>query len=122
MGGFVAAWLVGEGILIYRSFKVNKVPPGPGQLLLSSGVFVLLGLLAESKQARPLAVTLAWGFDIAAFMNVASVGAIKANPSKNWPPQQASTSTIFPDGKGQSTDLGVGTWKKVGPGGAKLND
>lgn len=119
MGGFIAAWLVGEGILIYKSVKVNKVPPGPGQLLIASGVFVLLGLLAESKEARPIAITLAWGFDIAAFMNIAGTK-IKAVPNKNWPPQQASTSVVFPDGKGQNTDLGTGTFKKVGPGGAAL--
>lgn len=121
MGGFIAAWLVGEGIVIYRSVKVNKVPPGPGQLLLSSGVFVLLGLLAEAPQARSLAITLAWGFDIAAFMNIAGSSGIKAVPSKNWPPQQASTTVVFPDGHGQNTDLGPGQLTNVGPGGALLN-
>lgn len=119
MGGFIAAWLVGEGILIYRSIKINRVPPGPGQLLISSGVFVLLGLLAESREARTLAVTLAWGFDIAAFMNIAGTG-IKASPNKNWPPQQASTTVVFPDGHGQTTDLGTGQLTNVGPGGSGL--
>lgn len=119
MGGLVAAWLVGEGIIIYRSWKVNKVPPGPGQLALSSGVFVLLALLAEAPSARTLATTLAWGFDIAAFMNVAGTK-IKAVPNKDWPPQQASTQVIIPTGHGQTIDLGSGNLKKVGPGGAKL--
>jgi hypothetical protein len=82
-------------------------------------VFVLLGLMAESKAARPLATTLAWGFVIAAFMNVAGTK-IKAVPNKNWPPQQASTQVVFPDGHGQTTDLGTGTFQKVGPGGAAL--
>jgi len=120
MGGLIAAWLVGEGIIVYRSWKVNKVPPGPGQLLVSSGVFIALALLAEAPQARPLATTLAWGFDIAAFMNLFGAGGIKAVPNKNWPPQQASTQVIIPNGKGQTIDLGKGNLKKVGPGGAKL--
>ena len=71
MGGLVAAWAVGEGIIIYRAFKRTHAPPMPGALLASSALFVMLALLAESDQARPLAVTLAWGFDLAAFLNLA---------------------------------------------------
>ena len=100
------AWLVGEGIIIYRSVKNQKAPPGPGQLLIASGVFVLLGLLAESSSARPLAVTLAWGFDIAAFMNVVPSGIPAESKAKNsptaagkWPPPVARNDIVFPDGK-----------------------
>jgi hypothetical protein len=71
MGGLVAAWAVGEGIIIYRAFKRTHAPPMPGALLASSALFVMLALLAESDTARPLAVTLAWGFDLAAWLNLA---------------------------------------------------
>lgn len=71
MGGLVAAWAVGEGIIVYRAFKRTHAPPMPGSLLASSALFVMLALLAESGSARPLAVTLAWGFDLAAFLNLA---------------------------------------------------
>jgi hypothetical protein len=113
-GAFVMAWLVGEGIIIYRSVKVQKCPPGPGQLLLTSGVFVLLGLLAEAPSARPLAVTLAWGFDIAAFMNLvpspdnaqqaffnAAGIAVKSKDKVPgpWPPSKAPDTVIFPTGQ-----------------------
>lgn len=98
MGPFVMAWLVGEGIIIYRSVKTQKAPPGPGQLLLSSGVFVILGLLAESQSARSLAVTLAWGFDIAAFMNLWGTGKPKASGS-TWPPLKLPDTVILPTGK-----------------------
>jgi hypothetical protein len=91
------AWLVGEGIIIYRSVKANKAPPGPGQLLLSSGVFVLLALMAEAKPARTLAIMLAWGFDIAAFMNVAQLGTTKGD-SALWPPDQAPDDVTIPTG------------------------
>lgn len=64
-----AAWLVGEGIVIYRTVSAHHRPPYPGELLASSGLFVLLGLL---EMAQPkLAALLGWGFDIAAFLNVA---------------------------------------------------
>ena len=69
MGGLVAAWAVGEGIIIFRSVKTSHAPPLPGQLIASSALFVMLALLAESDTARPLAVTLAWGFDLAALLN-----------------------------------------------------
>ena len=70
MGAFVAAWLIGEGIISWRAIRQTKAPPVPGALLASSGLFALLALLAESDQARPLAVTLAYGFDLVAFMNL----------------------------------------------------
>jgi hypothetical protein len=70
VGGFVAAWAVGEGIIIYRAVSKNHAPPMPGALLWSSALFVMLALVAESEAARPLATTLAWGFDIAALLNL----------------------------------------------------
>lgn len=65
------AWLIGEGIIVFRSVRSNHAPPMPGALIASSGIFALLALLAESDSARPLAVALAYGFDVAAFMNLA---------------------------------------------------
>ena len=70
MGAFIAAWLIGEGIISYRAIKSTGLPPVPGALLASSGLFAGLALLAESDKARPLAVTLAFAFDGAALMNL----------------------------------------------------
>lgn len=70
MPGIVLAWMVGEGIIVYRSVSKTHAPPMPGQLLATSGVFVLLALLSQAQQARFLAAALAWGFDVAAFMNL----------------------------------------------------
>lgn len=64
------AWLVGEGIIAYRSYKKGH-PPMPGQMLASSGLFMALGLVAQKPDLKFLAGAIAWGFDIAAFMNVA---------------------------------------------------
>lgn len=70
MGLFTLAWLIGEGIIVVRSVRREHAPPMPGALIASSGIFALLALLAESDSARPLAIALAYGFDIAAFMNL----------------------------------------------------
>jgi hypothetical protein len=70
MGLFLAFWLIGEGIIVYRQVRQNHAPPMPGSLIASSGLFALLALLAEADQARTLAVMLAAGFDVAAFMNL----------------------------------------------------
>ena len=91
MGGLVAAWAVGEGLIIYRAFKQRKAPPMPGQLLASSALFIMLGLLAESDQARGLAVTMAWGFDLAAFLNLAPAITTGASNLKTQPTQTAQT-------------------------------
>jgi hypothetical protein len=71
MPAIVLAWLAGEALIIYRSYKRDHRPPMPGQLLASSGLFALLGLMARNDQAKFLAGAMAWGFDIAAFLNLA---------------------------------------------------
>jgi hypothetical protein len=70
VGPLVAAWLVGEGIVVYRYVRQQSSPPVPGALLATSGLFVMLALLAEAPRARFLAYALAWGFDTAAFVNL----------------------------------------------------
>jgi hypothetical protein len=97
MGPLVMAWLVGEGIIIYRTVKQIKGPPSPGQLMLSSGIFVLCALIAESEQARPIGVSLAWGFDIAAFMNLFGTGKPKTS-GITWKPAMALASEVIPSG------------------------
>lgn len=91
MGLFLMFWLIGEGIIVYRQVKANHAPPMPGALIASSGLFALLALLAEADRARTLAVMLAAGFDVAAFMNLfppitnPGAGAGKSAPSSPGP-------------------------------------
>jgi hypothetical protein len=66
--GILLAWLVGEGIIAYRAVTRDRRPPLPAELLASSGAFVLIALLGEAQPS--LAVTLAVGLDIAAFMGL----------------------------------------------------
>ncbi|HEV2241818.1 MAG TPA: hypothetical protein VGR98_12310 [Streptosporangiaceae bacterium] len=93
MGLFTLAWLIGEGIIVFRSVRANHAPPMPGALIASSGIFALLALLAESDSARPLAIALAYGFDLAAFMNLAPsiTGGGAAGPAKPKPGATGTT-------------------------------
>lgn len=102
MGPFMAAWLVGEGIISYRAIRDTHLPPVPGALLASSGLFAALALLAEAERARGLAVALAWGFDLAAFMNLAP--AITGGSAKGAGKQATGTTQA----KGTTTAGGRG--------------
>lgn len=68
MTGLIMAWLTGEGLMTYRSVQQNHRPPLPADLLTTSGLFVVLALLAE-WQAH-IAALLAWGFVSAAFLHL----------------------------------------------------
>jgi len=65
--GLLVAWGVAETIVIYRSAK-QHVPPRPGQLLATSGAFILLAVLSEF--APELALMVGVGIDIAACFQV----------------------------------------------------
>jgi hypothetical protein len=73
-GGLILAWLAGLGIIAWRDIAKNHAPPVPGQLLGASGLFALLAVIAEYTPASQAATLAAWGFDIAALMNVLPQG------------------------------------------------
>lgn len=83
MRGVILAWLIGEGIIVYRSIGKQHSPPVPGALLATSGLFVLLAVLAEYDRARFLATALAFGVDIAALLNLWELGG--GTPASNLP-------------------------------------
>ena len=66
--GLIAAWAVGLGILTWREVAEFRRPVPPGRYAAASGVFVLLGLLATSDKAAPVAMLTAWGFDLAVLL------------------------------------------------------
>jgi hypothetical protein len=73
-GGFIAAWLVGEAIVIWRMVHRDHRPPVPGALLGVTALFLGLGALAEYQPAAGLATAVAWGLDVAALANVLPEG------------------------------------------------
>ena len=93
--GFLFAWLVGEGIIVWRWIK-NDAPPTPGALLLPSGVYLMLAILAEYDPARFAATALAWGFDAAILLQV--VGK-EPRQVTGWPPPMINDPTVLLPGK-----------------------
>jgi hypothetical protein len=68
--GIVLAWLVGEAIVIYRGAVKDKRPPWPGEMLLSSLVFIGLAVLSEIDALKTATVLAAWGLDAAAYLRL----------------------------------------------------
>lgn len=95
---FVAAWMVAEGIIIYRAVKQSKRAPLPGELLWSSGLFILLSLLSEASEQ--LALALAWGFVAAAVLNLAPTitGADSSEGTDSTPNLTHPTGGLYPHG------------------------
>jgi hypothetical protein len=117
MGGFAMAWLLGEGIVTWRWIKAGA-PPTPGSIALSSGFFVLLGLVAASNRAAVPAMTaLAFGVDIAALLQVLPGSAV--HPATGWPPPLITDNTIIlPTGHSHAAPAPYGNQSGgSGPGG-----
>lgn len=71
MGGFVGAWLVGTGLVVWRQVHASHKPPVPGTLLGVTGLFAALAFLADlSPAARPAITLTAWGLDLAGVLNL----------------------------------------------------
>lgn len=97
MGPFTIAWLVGEGIVVWRWGKAGA-PPTPGALALSSGFFALLGVVASIAPASRGAMTaLAVGVDVAALLQV--LPGSKVHQQTGWPPPLITDpSVLLPTG------------------------
>jgi hypothetical protein len=77
VSGLVLAWLLGEGIIVWRAAKQHELPV-PGNMLAASALFAMLALLAEYEPARKAAVAFAFGVDIAVLMLVLPGGTTPA--------------------------------------------
>lgn len=70
MRGILLAWVAGLGLITWRGVKKDRKPVSPGQYAAASGLYVLLAMVSEYGPAAPVAVLLAWGFDLAVFLQV----------------------------------------------------
>ena len=102
MGLFMFAWLTGEGIIVWRWVK-NGAPPTPGSLLLPSGIYLALAMLAEYQPARFAAIALAWGFDVAVLLQVVGKPPTQAT---GWPPGKIPAGQLLPGGAAPAAAAG----------------
>lgn len=110
MGPFVLAWLFGEGLIAWRSVSQDKMPPSPRALLLASGLFAGLGVLAEYAPARNVAAGFAWAVNLAVLMKAlpgsGDPAAIKKGTTSGWASiGMAGNTVIIPDGTIASTSV-----------------
>ena len=67
---FIAEWAIAMGIISWREFRAGR-PPIPGTLLVVSGLFAALAVIADTGPgADRLAAMVGAGLDIAAFMDL----------------------------------------------------
>lgn len=112
MGGFVLAWLTGEGIVIYRWAKL-KAPPTPGALALSSFVFVGLAVIGQYQPARTAATVTAWAFDLAILLQVVGKA---PSAQTGWPPPLiGNPSVILPTGQAAPSSSSASTGSSAAP-------
>jgi uncharacterized YccA/Bax inhibitor family protein len=103
--GITLAWLAGMGIIGYQSVAREHHAPLPGRLIGASGLFGLLALVSEYQPAAGLAAVLAWGFDLAALLNVLP-GGLGGVPKQA--PSSAQRATGTTQAPGTSTAAGRG--------------
>jgi hypothetical protein len=92
---FLFAWAIGESIIVYRWIKA-KAPPTPGALLLPSGLFLGLALLAEYQPARTTVTVFAYAVDLAILLQV--VGKEPAQKTGWPPPKDIPAGSLLPTG------------------------
>lgn len=68
--GIVLAWGAGLALMTARELEQVRRPPAPGRYLAASGLFALLGLVANYQPATGVATLTAWGFDLAVLFAV----------------------------------------------------
>ena len=121
MGPFLVAWLVGMGLNVAHGAYEQKVysgiggkvvppkgasalPPKPGRLLIASGIYVGLAVLAEADSLRSTATLAAWGYNIAIGLSWADEYSkekkegITAAGSTKWNPPLNPDTSLFPVG------------------------
>lgn len=103
MAAFIAAWLTGQGLIAWRSWKVQGGPPWPGQMIAASGLFIILAIIGSAgDQARRAATTLAWGVVIAAAYNTYDTSrnfTLPGQAARGWWNGVASAANLIPPGQ-----------------------
>ena len=89
--GMFFPWAIGEAIIVWRWAKA-KAPPPPGVLLLASGLYLGLAIMAEYRPARPVAITFAYAVDLAILLQVVGQAPHEVT---GWPPPYIEDPTVI---------------------------
>jgi len=74
-GALAGAWLLGLGIVTWRQVKGGAHMPVPGALLAVTGMFAVLGVVADVYPAsQTFVVVTAYGLDLAGVLNLWPAG------------------------------------------------
>lgn len=95
--GILLAWLAGMGLITWRGVGKYKKPVPPGQYLAASGIYAVLALVAEWQPAAPVAVLMAWGFDLAVYLQAVPE---QVAPKKTTPAAAAPATVAAAGGAG----------------------
>lgn len=113
MRGFVAAWVAGMAIVVWRNTAVNKKLPVPGAMAGVTGLFAAMALVADvAPQTRQVMTWAAWGLDIAGLLNILPAGLSgqisQAAQSEMTAPQAASPAARTGGAIGNTYPSGAG--------------
>jgi hypothetical protein len=115
MGALALAWLIGEGVISWRSVSEQHMPPPPRQLLLASGIFAMLAIVSEYQPARAFATVTAFGLDLAILLQVlpgtkTSVAISSNANAQGWAGiGNAGNTVLIPNGTASSIGMASST-------------
>jgi len=110
---FFFAWAIGEGFIVWRWIH-NGAPPTPGALLLPSGLFIGLAILAEYQPIHGVATLFAFALDVAVALQI--VGR-QPDQVTGWPPPMINDPTVILPGAQSSTTAELTAYQAGGTGG-----
>jgi len=75
VGGLAAAWLLAEGLTVWREVRASGHMPVPGALLGLTGFYAALALIGDvSPAARPVVTLGGWALALANLLNALPAG------------------------------------------------
>lgn len=108
--GLFFAWAIGEGIIVWRWARA-KAPPPPGELLLASGLFLGLAIMAEYRPARGVATAFAYAVDLAVLLQVVGKAPHEVT---GWPPPLITDPSVILPTASSGTASGSTTARTAG--------
>jgi hypothetical protein len=110
---FFFAWAIGEGFIIWRWVRAGA-PPTPGALLLPSGLFLGLAILAEYQPIHGVVTMFAFALDVAVALQI-----VGKSPGQvtGWPPPMINDPTVILPGQSTTATAELTAYQAGGTAG-----